>query len=192
MDGPELVCWLLVAVCGGAGAWCLARLRRAAPGGRQGPALEAAMGLAMALMAAGMAGGPAAPDWVLVAVSAATVAGALPPLGLRARHRAHHAVEGAGMLYMAWAMAGGAHGAHAAHGAGAGVPALTGALLLYCALHVLRTAPRLVPAGPGAEPAAPGGDPGGGRGGGRGDEDEVAVACRLALTVGMAAMLLAM
>ncbi|SOD62989.1 protein of unknown function [Streptomyces zhaozhouensis] len=188
MNGPELVCWLLVAVPGGTGAWCLARLRRAAPAGRQGRALEAAMGLSMALMAAGMAGGPAAPGWVLVVVSAATVAGALPPLGLRARHRAHHAVEGAGMLYMALAMAGGGHGAHAAHGAGAGVPALTGALLLYCALQVLRTAPGLVPAGGGAEPAVRAG----GDGGGDGEEDETAAACRLVLTVGMAAMLLAM
>ncbi|RMI37900.1 DUF5134 domain-containing protein [Streptomyces triticirhizae] len=189
MGGPELVSWLVVGVCGGVGCYCLGRLRRLPAAGRQGRALEAAMGIAMALMAAGMAGGPAAPAGVLVAVSAATVLGAALPLGLRARHRAHHAVEGAGMLYMALAM-GGASGAHAAHGghpgAGpAGVPVLSGALLVYCALYALRTAPRLVPAA--AAPRAGHGDVGPGAG-----EDEVAVACRLALTLGMVAMVLVM
>ena len=206
MLGAELVSWLLVGVCGGTGCYCLARLRRVAPAGRQARALEGAMGLAMALMASGMAGGPAPPAWPLVAVSAATVLGAAAPLGLRARHRAHHLVEGAGMLYMALVMAGGAgtHAAHGGHGGAgaAGVPAVTGALLAYFALAALGSAPRLVPAGSGAaRRSAPGrpGPPGphgpGGpddEGGPSGADDEVAVACRLALALGMVAMLLLM
>ncbi|UED82805.1 DUF5134 domain-containing protein [Streptomyces profundus] len=191
MHGPVLVNWLLVVVCGATGGYCLARLRRAAPGERQGRGLEAAMGLGMALMALSMAGGVAGaapPSWLLVALAAASTLGAALPLGAGARHRAHHLVEGAAMLAMAWAMAGG----HPGHGP----PGWAGPALVYFGLYALRAAPRLLPlpAGTAAGSAvgtAVGTAAGTGAAGDGQRPDEVGAACRLALSLGMFTMVLA-
>ncbi|WP_062216128.1 DUF5134 domain-containing protein [Streptomyces sp. NBRC 109706] len=183
MHGPVLVNWLLVVVCGGTGGYCLARLRRCRPAERQDRGLEAAMGFGMALMAWAMAGGVAGaapPSWLLVALTAASTLGAALPLGAGARHRAHHLVEGAAMLAMALAMAGGHHPGH-------GPPGWAGPALLYFGLHALRAAPRLLPA-PAPAPAETRAET---ETGAAHRPDEVGAACRLALSLGMFTMVLA-
>ncbi|MDT0309923.1 DUF5134 domain-containing protein [Streptomyces sp. DSM 44917] len=227
--GPELVGWLLVALCGATGGYCGHRLWREHPGrgaARRPAAVEAAMGLGMAAMAVPLpAAVPRAGAAALFAVffgALALRAAALRRAG--AAHQGHHAVEALAMVYMAAAMAaapaGSGHGAHAP----AGIPAVTGALLAYFALYALLAAPRLLPAaapagagwaamgapgGRGECGGAPGGRAGerpGHRGGGlpapgrarsraagtaeAGRSPEVAAACRLALALGMVAMLL--
>lgn len=93
------------------------------------------------------------------------------------------------MVYMAAVMAAAPAAGSAAHTHGHGPPVLTGALLLYFAGYVLLTGVRLIPgvavAGGGA-----GGD--GAATAGWGDRPELARACRLAMAIGMLAMLPAM
>ncbi|MFD5317444.1 DUF5134 domain-containing protein [Streptomyces sp. NPDC127098] len=185
MHGPALVGWLMVALCGATGGYCLLLARRGVDGPRRVvAAAEGAMGLGMAAMAL-----PAAPPWPaapvlpLVCAGAALCGAAL--LAVRGpAHRAHHLVEAAAMLYTVVAMAA-APGSHAGHGTPSGLPALTGALLVYFAGYALLTAPRLMPAaGPGEVVV--------GRPADAGRSPEVAAACRLALAVAMVAMLLGM
>ncbi|MCH6159099.1 DUF5134 domain-containing protein [Streptomyces marispadix] len=131
-------------------------------------------------------------------------------------HHLHHFVGALAMIYMALAMPG-AHGAAGGHGPGgaavAGVPLLTGALLVYYAGYVLRTGLLLLPdaAGQGHEDRARrdgiavrrrGGDGDAGVPDGRRvlpvprdtagtlDLPGLAPACRLAMATGMLAMLL--
>ncbi|TDC25047.1 DUF5134 domain-containing protein [Streptomyces sp. 8K308] len=183
MHGPALVGWLMVALCGATGGYCLLLVRGAAGRPRRAVAVaEGAMGLGMAAMAV-----PAAPPWpaapALPLLCAATALGGAALLAVRGpAHRGHHLVEAAAMLYMVVAMAA-APASHSGHATPTGLPALTGALLLYFAGYALRTAPRLLPAAGAAEVVAAG-PPDAGR------SPEVAAACRLALAVAMVAMLI--
>ncbi|RKN38560.1 DUF5134 domain-containing protein [Streptomyces hoynatensis] len=192
MHGPVLVGWLLVALCGGTGGYCLTRVRGGRPRERRAAAAEAAMGLGMAVMAlpTGQPGGFPG-DLVLLCVavlSGGTALGAAAVLGFGAAHRAHHVVETAAMLYMALAMgAAPAAAHHAAHQPG-GNPLLTGVLLAYFGGYALCAGPRLLPAAVGGGH----GGPAGGAGGAPERPPELAAACRLALAVGMFAMLLTM
>ncbi|MFC8564728.1 DUF5134 domain-containing protein [Streptomyces sp. NPDC057245] len=194
MHGPESPAWLLVALCAATGAYCLLRMRSSVEDQRRAAGGEAVMGFGMAAMAV-----PAAvftaPAWAWA--GGAVVFGAA---GLRAlwaartgRRHLHHLVEAGAMVYMAAAMAASpasgsaAHG-HAGHGA-FGAPVLTGILLLYFAGYVLLTGVRLIPG-----VAVAGGGPGAGApaAAGWGDRPELARACRLAMAIGMLAMLLTM
>jgi hypothetical protein len=177
MHGPGPVGWLLVALGGGTGGYCLLRARRARPWWRQAAAVEGVMGLGMAAMAATAGLAP-----LLVVFFAAVTAWCVVLPGRGGAHRAHHLVEGVAMVYMALAMAADP-GPHAAGGAGqahgaAGVPWITGVLLAYFALWALRAGQRLVPVGGRCGDTASARPP------------EVAAACRVALSVGMLAMLL--
>ncbi|MFD7443720.1 DUF5134 domain-containing protein [Streptomyces sp. NPDC059909] len=189
MHGPAMSGWLLVALCAASGAYCLLRVR-SGPGEERGAAGgEAVMGFGMAAMALPAAVVPP-PPWawqVYAAVFGAAALRALWALGaLRAArlpsgaaHHLHHLVGSLAMLYMAVAMAPDG-GAHAGHGRAGGVPLLTGALLVYFAVFVLRAGARLVPV---AAPA----------GGGTvawGARPELALACRVSMGVAMVAMLL--
>ncbi|MGW7278396.1 DUF5134 domain-containing protein [Streptomyces sp. NPDC054844] len=180
MHGPASSGWLLVALCAATGAYCLLRMRSSVEEQRRAAGGEALMGFGMAAMAV-----PAAvftpPEWAWPGY--AVVFGAA---GLRAlwaarsgRHHLHHLVGAAAMVYMAMVMAGSP--AHA-HGT-SGIPALTGALLLYFTGYVLLTGVRLMPvvAMAGGGPAA-----------GWGDRPELARACRLSMGIAMVAMLLTM
>ncbi|WP_326594712.1 DUF5134 domain-containing protein [Streptomyces sp. NBC_01803] len=189
MHGPELVGWLVVALCGGTGAFSLARMRAGPAGARHAAGIEAAMGFGMALMAVPPAALPATPPPAGFAVLfAATALWSAALLRAGAAHQAHHVVESLAMVYMAVAMAA-APGGHAGHAPG-GVPLVTGVLLAYFALYTLRTGPRLLP-------TAAGGTPGpvpvrGPAAGSHCAAPELAAACRLALSVGMFATLLAL
>jgi hypothetical protein len=178
--GPELVGWLLTALCGATGAYCLLRARSGPPLARRTAGVEAAMGLGMAVMALpGVLPAPPPAAFALFFGAAALWSAALLAAG--AAHQLHHMVEGLAMVYMAVVMPAGAP-AHAGHGP-AGVPALTGALLAYFALYALASGPRLLP-------AAGAGGPGHRPGHAAEAVPEVAAACRLGLALGMCAMLL--
>ncbi|WP_030214045.1 DUF5134 domain-containing protein [Streptomyces bikiniensis] len=198
MHGPALSGWLLAALCAVTGAYCLLRMRACAGEERRAAGGEAVMGFGMAFMAL-----PAAvltpPGWswaVYAAVFGATALHGLVAVR-HGGHHPHHLVSSLAMVYMAVAMAApgtaGAHMGHAAAGAG-GIPVLTGGLLLYYAVYVLRTGAGLVPAaaaagGPVNGPAggpAPGGGPVGTGG------PEMTLACRLSMALGMVAMLVAL
>ncbi|MFJ8750381.1 DUF5134 domain-containing protein [Streptomyces sp. NPDC102441] len=202
MHGPALSGWLLMALCGATGAYCLLRTRSGTERERRAARAEALMGFGMAAMAV-----PAAlltlPDWMWV-VYAVVFGGAALHAVVYARgggHHLHHLVGSLAMVYMSLAMApGAAHatgGGHAGHGPGAagsagGIPMLTTALLVYYALYFLRSAGRLIPA------PAPVGVPAGGGTGGHGGmtappwgaRPELALACRLTMGIAMFAMLL--
>ncbi|MCB5180209.1 DUF5134 domain-containing protein [Streptomyces antimicrobicus] len=188
MHGPttSVLSWLLVLLCAASGAYCLGRVRRAGRGPAAAVASgEAVMGFGMAAMAAPLPVGPGL-SWALVAVFGAAAVHALWLLrgGV---HHAHHLVGSAAMLYMA--LAASAAGPGQGHGhAAAGVPLLTGALLCYFAGYVLLVGARLVPAGGGPAPVAGAAVPGAAVPGGAG---ELTRACRLAMGLGMFAMLLA-
>ncbi|MFI0943454.1 DUF5134 domain-containing protein [Streptomyces sp. NPDC021020] len=182
MHGPPVVAWLLVALSAATALSCV--LRREARA-------EALLGTGMALMAVPLSVYEP-PRWstaVLAAVFAGAAVHALRPSAHRATaHRMHHSVCAGAMVYMAAATAGAsqAHSGHAGHAAGAamGTPLLTGLLLAYFAGYVLRAGTRLVAV---AGLAAP---PGGAirlR-----HAPEVAAACRVAMAMGMFAMLLTM
>jgi hypothetical protein len=196
MHGPPLVAWLLVALSVVAAVTCL--LRRQARD-------EALMGAGMAVMAVPLSvfdprpWGTPVSAVVLAVVFALTAVRALL-LVRRPGHHLHHAVCSAAMVYMAVAMgaAGAAHGGHADHLAhtGAGAPLLTGLLLLYFAGYVLRAGTALVampahPHGVLRGPLISVGAPDGGRDRLR-HAPEVAAACRVAMALGMFAMLLAL
>lgn len=199
MHGPAVVSWLLVALCGATGAYCLTRLRGGTAGQRRGSGIEAAMGLGMAAMA--LPGTSAAPMPLLLAVVfGGTALYALHALyaarasGVPRAHCLHHALEALAMLYMAVVMHTAAGGGHAAHTtAPGGIPAVTGALLLYFAGYALRTGTRLVPvaaSGAVAGGAVPGGHRAPAAVGGPVRLPGTADACRLSLALGSFAMLL--
>ncbi|WP_410535352.1 DUF5134 domain-containing protein [Streptomyces sp. KL2] len=196
MHGPEPVGWMLAALCGGVGAYCLRRMRGGTPGQRREAAGEAVMALGMAVMALPASAVEPPPAAAFAALfGAAAVYGLALVLfdGEHRFHHLHHTVGALAMLHMALAMAAApAHGPHAAHAAPPAAPApaaaLTGALLVYFALYALLAGARLVPApGPLRLPAAAAD---GGRGAGPPRAPEVAAACRLAMGMGMFAMLL--
>ncbi|WP_405982052.1 DUF5134 domain-containing protein [Streptomyces sp. NBC_00158] len=175
---PLTLAWMLVVLCAASGGYCLLRARRADRSTRGAAAGEAVMGFGMAAMALPAGTGPWGPQ-VLLAVFCGAALHALWLLrgGV---HHAHHLVGSLAMAYMALAMTAG-HG----HGR-AGLPAVTGALLLYYAGYVLLGGARLVTAGGASQtlPAVRGGAPGG--------AGDLTRACRLAMGTGMLAMLLAM
>ncbi|MCB5166684.1 DUF5134 domain-containing protein [Streptomyces bambusae] len=178
MHGPAVPAWLLVVLCAVSGSSCLLRLRDGPAADRAAAAGEALMAFGMAAMAVPAAAGGAGRAWLLGAVFGAATLHALWHTGRSAwaalpgsGHLAHHLVGSLAMLYMALVMAGG-------HGS-AGVPLLTGLLLLYYAGYVLLAGVRLVPAAAGhGGPVAVGRTAG------------LVRACRLAMGMGMFAMLL--
>ncbi|MGW5847572.1 DUF5134 domain-containing protein [Streptomyces sp. NPDC055254] len=188
--------WLLVVLCAASGAYCLARAGRAGGAARGAAVGEAVMGFGMAWMAAPAGVGSWVPP-VLLAVFCGAAAHALWLLRGGAHH-AHHLVGSLAMAYMALAMtrapvsipAGGGHGGG---GPGSGLPLVTGALLLYFAGYVLLGGARLVATG-----APPGGAAasvalsGGSAAGPAPRPAELTRACRLAMGIGMLAMLLTM
>ncbi|WP_435243832.1 DUF5134 domain-containing protein [Streptomyces cucumeris] len=195
MHGPPLVGWLLVALCAASGAYCLVRMRGEPPGaGRRGAGAEALMGWGMAVMAvpsAALDPGPWGPPAFAVVFGVAAV-GALPAARGGAEwsgHHLHHAIGALAMVYTALAMASGSAEGHqhtggvAREGMATGVPLLTGALLAYFAVYVMRCGLRLVPltdggADPGAGPVSWARRP------------ELRHACRLSMAIGTFAMLL--
>ncbi|MEU2830737.1 DUF5134 domain-containing protein [Streptomyces lavendulae] len=197
--------WLLVLLCAVSGTYCLLRARRAGRRARGAAGGEAVMGLGMAAMAVPVGTGSWGPP-VLLAVFCA---GSLHALWLLRDgvHHAHHLVGSLTMAYMALAAGGGPE-----HGHGrAGLPWVTGALLVYYAGYVLLGGARLVTAAGGALPVAAGSaaraaagagagiglgagsgvGSGSGPGGGSG-VDDLTRACRLAMGTGMLAMLMTM
>ena len=182
MHGPASSGWLLVALCAATGAYCLLRMRSHVVEQRRAAGGEALMGFGMAVMAV-----PAAvltpPGWAWPALAVVFGAAGLHALWTArggARHL-HHLMGAGAMVYMAVTMAATARGGAHGHG-GAGVPLLTGALLLYFTAYVLATGVRLVPVA-----SATGGA---GAGAGWGDRPELARACRLSMGIAMVAMLL--
>ncbi len=170
----SLSAWLLVLLCAASGAYCLWRVGRSEREARGGAAGEALMGFGMAVMAVPWGIGPWGPG-ILLAVFCGAALHALWLLrgGV---HHAHHLVGSLAMAYMALTMAGG-------HGHGGGPPLVTGALLLYFAGYVLLGGARLVTAGGVAQPLA---------GGPSAKPAELTRACRLAMGIGMLAMLLSL
>ncbi|KNB52236.1 DUF5134 domain-containing protein [Streptomyces caatingaensis] len=205
MQGPPLVAWLLVVLSAATGAYGLYRARAGAAGERRAAYGDALMGLGMAVMAlpfaawAGRPWGAALLAGVFAAsglYAVALYAVGLYAVGLRAvggraagrlsfspaRGRGgggaghlHHAVGAFAMVYMVLAMAGG-HAGHRGRHHGAGIPLLTGVLLVYFAGYVVRSAAALVPGRPGAAAARPGPSPAG----------------RISMGTGMLTMLLTM
>ncbi|MEV6166453.1 DUF5134 domain-containing protein [Streptomyces sp. NPDC052052] len=191
MHGPAVSGWLLMALCALTGAYCLLRTRSETGEGRRTARAEALMGFGMAAMAV-----PAAvvtpPVWGWVVYAVLFGAASLRALWFsrHSRHHLHHLVGSSAMVYMALAMApggGGAHDGHAGHGGAAtagGIPLLTGLLLAYYAVYVLRSGARLIPVTPTVA--------GGGRTAGSGwaARLELTLACRLTMGIAMFAMLL--
>ncbi|MEU6882500.1 DUF5134 domain-containing protein [Streptomyces sp. NPDC046712] len=186
MHGPALSAWLLLTLCGASGVYCLLRMRRCAGEERRTAGSEAVMGFGMAAMAL-----PAAvltpPPWSWAVYAAVFGVAALRALTAvrHGGHHLHHLLGSLAMVYMAVAMAvpaqlpaQGAHGGHAAGGTG-GVPLVTGALLAYYVVYVLRAGARLVPV---AVPA--GGPPAVWA-----NRPEFALVCRLSMALAMLAML---
>ncbi|BFV60317.1 DUF5134 domain-containing protein [Kitasatospora sp. CMC57] len=175
MHGPVLVSWLLAALAAASAGYGLHRLR--AGRGSCGPeswdsdAAEALMGLGMAgmVLRPGIVWG-----WLFALLALALLIGALAP-GIPRAHRLHHGVGTLAMAYMGLSPAG--------HHGSTGLPAVTGALLLYFGGYTLWTGSRLL--------SAPGGRTAGGRVTVAGPAD-VSRACRTAMGVGMFAMLLTM
>lgn len=164
MHGSSMSGWLLMALSAATGAYCLLRMRSTSQQARTAAGGEAVMGFGMAAMALPAAMGTL-PGWGWTVLAAVFAAGGLRALWqLRSSaHHLHHLVGSLAMVYMALTMTagmapGGAHGGamddgamsggsmeHASHPAG-GIPLLTGALLAYYAVYVLRTGATLVPA----------------------------------------------
>jgi hypothetical protein len=213
VHGSPLVGWLLVALCGTAGGYCLLGMRRGPAAGRCGAGGEALMGLGMAAMAVPATAGPQ--PWAPPLYAAVFALSGLWGLrGLwhlrgawaagRGADHLHHAVGSSAMVYMALAMADGEASGHRAHAAvpqSGGVPLLTGLLLAYFTVYVLRTGVRLAPypgpvpaAGPvpagSAPPAAPARSPAAGLP--CADRPELTAVCRVTMALGMLAMLLAL
>jgi hypothetical protein len=176
VHGPVSPGWLLVALCAATGAYCLLRMRSSVEEQRRAAGGEALMGFGMALMAVpGTVFSP--PPWAWPAYAAVFGAAGLRALWAapRSPHHLHHLVGTAAMVYMAVGMSAPA-GHH--HGATA-VPPLTGVLLLYFAGYVLLSGARQVPVAATGTVSPR-----------WGDRPELARACRLAMGIGMVAMLL--
>jgi hypothetical protein len=173
VHGPASPGWLLVALCAATGAYCLLRMRSDVEEQRRAAGGEALMGFGMAAMAV-----PAAvftpPSWAWSAYAVVFGAAAVRALwsARTSTHHLHHLIGASAMVYMAVVMA-----ASPGHHAGSGVPAVTGALLLYFMGYVLLSGVRLAPA------TAGGGSVG------WGDRPELAQACRLSMGIAMVAML---
>ncbi|MEU2208009.1 DUF5134 domain-containing protein [Streptomyces hygroscopicus] len=198
MHGPWFVGWLLVALCAATGAYCLLQMRGEPPGpGRRIAGAEALMGWGMAAMAVPstvLDPRPWGPPAFAAVFAVAAVRALLPvrrgtgPLG----HHLHHAVGALAMVYMALAMMTGGTGGHhhtarmAPGRMAGGVPPLTGVLLLYFAVYVVRSGWRLVPMTDGVMDGAGAGPPGATRS----RRPELRHACRLSMGIGMCAMLL--
>ncbi|MEX2971514.1 DUF5134 domain-containing protein [Streptomyces sp. C184] len=193
MHGPPWVGWPLVLLCAAAGAYCLVR-SRTGPAAERGAARgEGLMALGMAAMAWPAAAPPAWSPWLFTAVFGAAGLWAL------ARRHLHHAVGAGAMAYMALAMElppgqwgpaghldgmGRAAGMNAmGHPAPGGVPLLTGLLLVYFTVYVIAAGVRLAPAAVTTVPDGPAADAG---------PPGVLRACRVAMGIGMLAMLLAL
>ncbi|MET7286518.1 DUF5134 domain-containing protein [Streptomyces sp. NPDC005573] len=185
MHGPVSPAWLLVALCAAAGSYCLLRMRSGVEEQRRAAGGEALMGFGMAAMAV-PATVFAPPHWTWPLYAAVFGAAALRTLWAARRdaHHLHHLMGTAAMVYMALVMATSpASHAHAHAHIGAGVPAVTGVLLLYFTGYVLLSGARLVPTAGAA----------GGSGPLRwGDRPELARACRVSMGIGTVAMLLTM
>ncbi|MFE2093841.1 DUF5134 domain-containing protein [Streptomyces sp. NPDC059460] len=197
MHGPAMSGWLLMALCGVTGAYCLLRMRSGTEEERRTARAEAVMGFGMAAMAAPAAVFPP-PMWGWAVYVVLFGAAALRGLWFARRrgHHLHHLVGSLAMVYMALGMApgsgaaahgaGGTQGAHGGHQmtqVAGGVPLLTGMLLVYYAAYVLRSGTRLIPvaaAGPAERPI----------GSGWGARPELTLACRLTMGIAMFAMLL--
>ncbi|CAM5490431.1 hypothetical protein SALBM135S_05303 [Streptomyces alboniger] len=190
MHGPAQAAWLLVALCAATGAYCLLRMRSRIEEQRRTAGSEALMGFGMAVMAV-PAAVVALPRWTWLLSAAVFGAAALHGLwhsagaARRDRHHVHHLIGALAMVYMSVAMVA-APGAHAGH-TRAGLPPLTGVLLLYFAGFVLWSGARLAPA---RTAAAGEGATGGPSVLGWGDRPELALACRLSMGIGMLTMLL--
>ncbi|WP_392668142.1 DUF5134 domain-containing protein [Streptomyces sp. LN785] len=195
MHGPAMSGWLLMALCGVTGAYCLLRMRSGTEEERRTARAEAVMGFGMAAMALPAAAVPP-PAWGWAVFVALFGGAALRALWF-ARHRGHHLhhlVGSLAMVYMAVAMApgsgGAGHGGASGHGmhqmahVAGGVPLLTGLLLVYYTAYVLRSGARLIPV---AVTAGTGGEQAGAAWGAR---PELALACRLTMGIAMLAMLL--
>jgi peptidoglycan/LPS O-acetylase OafA/YrhL len=185
VHGPMSPGWLMVALCSATGAYCLLRMRSSTGEQRRSAGAEALMGFGMAAMAV-PASVLAPPLWAWAVYTAVFGAAALHALWASRRnpHHLHHLVGALAMVYTAVAMA--AAPGHHGHGGGAGVPALTGALLLYFTGHVLLSGARLLPVP--AVAAGPAGA-GGGRAAGWGDRPELARACQVSMGIAMVIML---
>lgn len=194
MHGPatslstSVSAWLLVLLCAVSGAYCLRRAGRTGGGAAAG---EAAMGFGMALMAVPVRLGG---DWQAPVLGAVFCGAALHALWLLrgGPHHAHHLVGSLTMVYMtlaAGAGTGAGSSGHAHGGQGAGLPLLTGLLLLYYAGYVVLGGARLVTVA-GTSTGTSTGGPGGS--GAPAGPAEVIRACRLAMGMGMLAMLLTM
>ncbi|MFE7094502.1 DUF5134 domain-containing protein [Streptomyces erythrochromogenes] len=177
--------WLLVLLCAVSGAYCLRRVR----GWGGAAAGEAVMGFGMALMAVPLGDGGAWRAPVLGAVFCVAAVHALWLLRGGAHH-AHHLVGSLAMVYMAAAAGAGGHGQ--AHGQGAGLPLLTGALLLYYAGYVVLGGTQLITAAGPVPAAGPGPAAGPRPAPVHATSTELVRACRLAMGMGMLAMLLSM
>ncbi|MFJ1706467.1 DUF5134 domain-containing protein [Kitasatospora sp. NPDC088346] len=167
---------------------------------------------AEALMALGMAGMTLLPGplwgWLFTVPAGALLLGALGPAGPRTdhgagprAHRLHHGVGALAMVYMALAMGSGP--AHPHHAAAPGLPAVTGLLLVYFGGYSLWSGSRLLspaPAGPhpGRSPApapiapAPIAPTPAGPARALAVAGGLGPACRVAMGIGMFAMLLTM
>jgi hypothetical protein len=177
VHGPASPGWLLVVLCAATGAYCLLRMRSTVEEQRRAAGGEALMGFGMAAMAVPAAGfTPPSWAWPLYAVVFGVAALHALWAARASAHHLHHLVGASAMVYMALVMAA-SPGGHTGH-SGAGVPLLTGALLLYFAGYVLLSGVRLVPV------------TAGGGAGGWGDRPELARACRLSMGIAMVAMLL--
>ncbi|MGW1185226.1 DUF5134 domain-containing protein [Streptomyces drozdowiczii] len=194
MHGPATSGWLLMALCAVTGSYCLLRTRTGSEEERRTARAEALMGFGMAAMAVPAAAvAPPTWGWGVYAVLFGVAALRALWFSRRSGHHLHHLVGSSAMVYMAVVMAragGGGHGGHAAHAMGGhgmaaagGVPLLTGLLLAYYAVYVLRSGARLVPV---AAVATGGGPPPSGWGA----RPELALACRLTMGIAMFAMLL--
>ncbi|MFF3688315.1 DUF5134 domain-containing protein [Streptomyces sp. NPDC002187] len=194
MHGPAMSGWLLVSLCAASGAYCLVRMRSCSGEAREAAGGEALMSFGMAAMAVPVAV-LALPRWcwVLFAAlfAAAGVRTAWP--GRRSHRHLHHLVGCLAMVYMALSMAPGGAGHPAPGHTTAGVPLLTGALLVYFAGYVLRAGVRLIPL------PSPAGGPVPSPAGGPvppavawGARPELAQACRLSMGIATVAMLLAL
>ncbi|MFA7766565.1 DUF5134 domain-containing protein [Streptomyces sp. NRRL S-448] len=170
--------WLLVLLCAVSGAYCLRRAR----GSDGGAAGEAVMGFGMALMAVPLGG--LGDGWRAPVLGVVFCGAALHALWLLrgGPHHTHHLVGSLTMVYLTlMAGPGPEHGPE--HAQAAGPPLLTGALLLYYAGYVMLGGTRLITAGDAVSP---------GPAAGRGGPAELVRACRLAMGMGMLAMLLTM